>query len=89
MTQEEIEKAADEFAEREYETNGVDRDYLSKGFFHGARWLADRLCSLPWDEAVHQPRLKRFLPRKYWKHVNEIRRKYYGTKQRERGRKEI
>lgn len=52
MTQEEIEKAADEFAEREYETNSIDRDYLSKGFFHGARWLADRLCSLPWDEAV-------------------------------------
>lgn len=59
-------------------------------------------CSLPsrghdgqrWETwlfvvAVHQPRLKRFLPRKYWKHVNEIRRKYYGTKQRERGRKEI
>ena len=54
MTQKEIEKAADEFAEREYETNNDDRDYLYKGFFHGASWLADRLCSLPWPDAVKE-----------------------------------
>lgn len=38
MEREKIEQAADEFAEREYEINGVDRDYLYKGFYHGAQW---------------------------------------------------
>lgn len=38
MTREQIEKAADEFAEREYEINYADRDYLHKGFYHGAQW---------------------------------------------------
>lgn len=38
MNRETIEKAADEFAEREYETNVIDRDYLHKGFYHGAHW---------------------------------------------------
>lgn len=38
MDKETINKAADEFANREYETSVVDRDYLHKGFYHGAHW---------------------------------------------------
>ena len=38
MDKETINKAADEFADQEYETNVVDRDYLHKGFYHGALW---------------------------------------------------
>lgn len=38
MNKETIKKAADEFANREYETSVVDRDYLHKGFYHGALW---------------------------------------------------
>ena len=34
MDKETINKAAEEFAEREYETSSVDRDYLHKGFYH-------------------------------------------------------
>ena len=47
MNEETINKAADEFANREYETSVVDRDYLHKGFYHGARW---RINSM-WHEA--------------------------------------
>lgn len=38
MNKETINKAAEEFAEREYGTSVVDRDYLHKGFYHGAQW---------------------------------------------------
>ena len=38
MDKKKIERAAEEFAEREYETSVVDRDYLYKGFYHGAQW---------------------------------------------------
>lgn len=38
MTKEQIEKAASDFAEREYEVNDIDKDALYKGFFHGANW---------------------------------------------------
>ena len=47
MDKETINKAADEFANREYETSVVDRDYLHKGFYHGAHW---RINSV-WHEA--------------------------------------
>ena len=30
-----VSKMADEFAEREYETNGYERLWLSKGYYHG------------------------------------------------------
>lgn len=33
-----IEKAANEFADREYEYNDIDRDALYKGFYWGAQW---------------------------------------------------
>ena len=52
MNRETIEKAADEFAEREYETNGVDRDYLHKGFYHGARWR----INAAWHDAGEKPK---------------------------------
>ena len=38
MNKETIENAAWDYAEREYETNVIDRDYLHKGFYHGAHW---------------------------------------------------
>lgn len=37
ITQEEIEKAAKEFAERECEIGQVDRDALYKGYYHGMK----------------------------------------------------
>lgn len=53
MTQEEIKKAADEFADREYEISDIDRDALHKGFFHGAEW---RINSV-WHDASEQPKM--------------------------------
>lgn len=38
MTREDIEKAADDFADREYEISDIDRNPLYKGFYHGANW---------------------------------------------------
>lgn len=38
MTREDIEKAANEFADREYEYNDIDRNALYKGFYWGAEW---------------------------------------------------
>ena len=38
MKREDIEKAADEFADREYEISNIDKDALYKGFYHGAEW---------------------------------------------------
>lgn len=37
ITQEEIEKAADEFADKEYMTNQYERDALYKGYYHGMK----------------------------------------------------
>lgn len=37
VTQEEIEKAANEFADREYEIGEVDWDALHKGYYHGMK----------------------------------------------------
>lgn len=51
MNRETIKKAADEFAEREYEINNDDRDYLHKGFYHGAQW---RINSV-WHEMSEKP----------------------------------
>ena len=36
--QERIKKAADDFADKEYEISDIDRDPLYKGFYHGAQW---------------------------------------------------
>lgn len=52
MNRKTIEQAAKEFAEREYETNSIDRDYLHKGFYHGALYVLDRLCLLSSTHAV-------------------------------------
>ena len=51
MNKETIKKAADEFANREYETSVVDRDYLHKGFYHGAQW---RINSV-WNSCSTKP----------------------------------
>lgn len=52
MTKEQIEKAADEFAEREYEINYADRDYLHKGFYHGAQWRINAVWHKPNEEPI-------------------------------------
>ena len=38
MKREDIEKVADEFANKEYEISDIDRIPLYKGFYHGAEW---------------------------------------------------
>lgn len=53
MTREDIEKAADDFADREYEISDIDRDPLYKGFYHGANW---RINSV-WHDATEKPKL--------------------------------
>ena len=52
MTKEQIEKAAMEFAEREYEISDIDKIPLYKGFFHGAQW---RINSV-WHDAEEEPK---------------------------------
>lgn len=37
ITQEEIEKASEEFADKEYMTNQYERDALYKGYYHGMK----------------------------------------------------
>ena len=54
MTKEQIKREANEFAEREYEVNSIDRDALFKGFFHGAQW---RINSV-WHDASEKPKFK-------------------------------
>lgn len=51
MKREDIEKAADEFADREYEISNIDKDALYKGFYHGAEW---RINSV-WHDAKDVP----------------------------------
>lgn len=51
MKRKDIEKAADEFADREYEYNYIDRNALSKGFYHGAQWRIDSV----WHEGSEKP----------------------------------
>ena len=38
MKREDLEKVADEFANKEYEISDIDRIPLYKGFYHGAEW---------------------------------------------------
>lgn len=52
MTREQIKNAADEFAEMEYEINYIDRDALSKGFFHGSYWRIDSV----WHDVSERPK---------------------------------
>lgn len=52
MTREQIKNAADEFAEMEYEINYIDRDALSKGFFHGSYWRIDSV----WHNVSERPK---------------------------------
>lgn len=51
MTQERIKKAADDFADKEYEISDIDRDPLYKGFYHGAQW---RINSV-WHTTADKP----------------------------------
>ena len=51
MKREDIEKVADEFANKEYEISDIDRIPLYKGFYHGAEW---RINSV-WHDASEVP----------------------------------
>lgn len=57
MKKEDIEKAANEFADREYEYNDIDRYALSKGFYYGAEW---RIKSV-WHDVNEEPTEKKVL----------------------------
>ena len=54
MKREDIEKAADEFADREYEISNIDKDALYKDLYHGAEW---RINSV-WHDASERPEKK-------------------------------
>jgi hypothetical protein len=41
MSEEEIRKAADKFSEKEYFTDSYERERISFGFFHGAKWALE------------------------------------------------
>ena len=56
MKREDIEKVADEFANKEYEISDIDRIPLYKGFYHGAEW---RINSV-WHDASEVPEEHRF-----------------------------
>lgn len=51
MIKEDTEKAANDFADREYEYNDIDRNALYKGFYWGAQW---RINSV-WHNASEKP----------------------------------
>lgn len=57
MIKEDIEKAANEFADREYEYNDIDRNALYKGFYWGAQW---RINSV-WHNANEVPKKKGYI----------------------------
>lgn len=51
MIKEDTEKAANDFADREYEYNDIDRNALYKGFYWGAQW---RINSV-WHDVSEEP----------------------------------
>lgn len=51
MIKEDTEKAANDFADREYEYNDIDRNALYKGFYWGAQW---RISSV-WHDTSEKP----------------------------------
>jgi hypothetical protein len=51
MIKEDTEKAANDFADREYEYNDIDRNALYKGFYWGAQW---RINSV-WHDTSEKP----------------------------------
>lgn len=57
MIKEDIEKAANDFADREYEYNDIDRNALYKGFYWGAQW---RINSV-WHNANEVPKKKGYI----------------------------
>lgn len=57
MKREEIEKAAMEFAEREYEISDIDKLPLYKGFYWGANW---RISSV-WHPINEDPGYKKHI----------------------------
>lgn len=74
MMQERIKKAADDFADKEYEISDIDRDPLYKGFYHGAQW---RINSV-WHDASERPEVnKRVLVEFFNKYGNYV---YYRLK---------
>lgn len=52
MKREDIKKAANEFAYREYEISDIDRTPLYKGFYHGTEW---RINSV-WHNGEERPK---------------------------------
>lgn len=57
MIKEDTEKAANDFADREYEYNDIDRNALYKGFYWGAQW---RINSV-WHNANEVPKKKGYI----------------------------
>lgn len=62
MKKEDIEKAADEFANKEYEISDIDRIPLCKGFYHGAEWHINSM----WHD------MKSEEPQVYGEYENEV-----------------
>lgn len=56
MTQKEINKASEDFSEREYEIGDIDKGPLYKGFYHGAIWRVNSV----WHDAREQPKCDTF-----------------------------
>ena len=52
MIKEDTEKAANDFADREYEYNDIDRNALYKGFYWGAQWRISSVWNDPTVEAI-------------------------------------
>lgn len=57
MKKEDVEKAANDFADREYEYNDIDRNALYKGFYWGSQW---RINSV-WHNANEVPKKKGYI----------------------------
>lgn len=49
-----IAKKADEFAEREYETDGYERQWLSKGYYHGYKDASKNKSEEPVSEDLEE-----------------------------------
>lgn len=81
MIKEDTEKAANDFADREYEYNDIDRNALYKGFYWGAQW---RINSV-WHDTSEKPDMSKeiiviypdkscrvFRPNGVWETLSEV-----------------
>lgn len=53
MTREQIKQAAIKYAKNECHNCDETSPNIA-GFVAGARWLADKLCIIPWDKALKE-----------------------------------